>query len=77
MCLLFSACSSKTKQYTFKQKVASMNDLVKQSIETTAIIWKEIVAELRKPVLAIAKGDLKIKGGIGNFNEFMKLFKED
>lgn len=46
------------------------------TIRTTSLIWKEIVAKLRKPLVAITKGDLKIEGGLGNFNEFMGMFRE-
>jgi hypothetical protein len=46
-------------------------------IKTTSKIWKEIVATIRKPLVAIAKGDLNIEGGIGNFSEFMDMFNED
>ncbi len=46
------------------------------TVETTRIIWNEIAAEVRSPVVAIAKGDLKIEGGLGNFNEFMSLFRD-
>ena len=47
------------------------------TIKTTAPIWKEIVAKLRKPTVAIAKGDLKVEGGLRNFSEFMGMFSKD
>ena len=47
------------------------------TIKTTSSIWKEIVGKIRKPTVAIAKGDLKIEGGIRNFSEFMGMFTED
>lgn len=47
------------------------------TITTTSNIWKEIVAKIRKPAVAIAKGDLSIEGGMSNFSEFMDMFKED
>ena len=47
------------------------------TIRTTSLVWKEIVAKVRKPLAAIAKGDLKIEGGLGNFKEFMGMFQED
>jgi len=46
------------------------------SITTTAPIWKEIVAKLRSPKVAIAKGDLEIEGGMMSFGEFMGMFGE-
>lgn len=47
------------------------------TIETTSNVWKEIVAQVRKPLMAIASGDLNIEGGMGNFSEFMGMFKTD
>ncbi|MFK7773766.1 MAG: alkyl sulfatase dimerization domain-containing protein [Saprospiraceae bacterium] len=47
------------------------------TISTTSIIWKEIVAKVRNPKLAIAKGDLSIEGGMGAFGEFMGMFVEE
>ena len=46
------------------------------TITTTSFIWKEIVAKMRKPLVAIAKGDLKIEGGVSDFKEFMGVFSE-
>ncbi len=46
-------------------------------IKTTSQVWKEIVAQIRKPLIAIATGDLKIDGGMGNFKEFMDVFQEE
>ena len=43
-------------------------------ISTTSPIWKEIVGKIKKPAMAIAKGDLKIEGGMRNFSEFMGMF---
>lgn len=43
-------------------------------IETTSLVWKELAAKKRKPLVAIAKGDLKIQGGLGLFKEFMGMF---
>ncbi len=45
-------------------------------IETTSTIWKEILAEIRNPKAAIAKGDLKIEGGMMEFGKFMGMFRE-
>lgn len=45
-------------------------------IETTSTIWKEIVSKMKKPSLEIAKGNLKIEGGMMNFSEFMGMFSE-
>ena len=47
------------------------------TIKTTAPIWKEIVAKIRKPTVAIAKGDLKVEGGLRKFSEFMGMFSTD
>jgi alkyl sulfatase BDS1-like metallo-beta-lactamase superfamily hydrolase len=46
-------------------------------IKTTSKIWKEIVAKIRNPLVAMASGDLKIEGGIGTFREFMGVFQEE
>lgn len=47
------------------------------TIETTSIIWKEVVAKLRQPLVAMATGNLNINGGAGNFKEFMGMFSEN
>lgn len=47
------------------------------SIETTAVVWKEIVSKLRKPISEITKGNLKIEGGMSNFSEMMGMFSEE
>ncbi len=46
-------------------------------VETTAVIWKAIVGEIKSPLAAIIKGEVKIKGGLGNFKEFMGMFQGD
>jgi len=46
-------------------------------IETTTIIWKEILAKLRNPKIEIAKGNLKIEGGMLSFGEFMGMFAKN
>ncbi|MFT6321285.1 MAG: alkyl sulfatase BDS1-like metallo-beta-lactamase superfamily hydrolase [Granulosicoccus sp.] len=47
------------------------------TISTTSTIWKEIVAKVRNPKIAIAKGDLSIEGGMSAFGEFMGMFSEE
>lgn len=39
-------------------------------------VWKELAAEIRNPVLALAKGDIKVKGGLINLVKFLDLFKD-
>lgn len=46
-------------------------------IETTTTIWKEILSKLRNPKIEIAKGNLKIEGGMMNFGEFMGIFSNE
>ena len=46
------------------------------TVRTNSLTWKEIVAKVRKPLVAITKGDLKIEGGLGDFNGFMGKFRE-
>ena len=46
------------------------------SIETTSTTWKEIISKMRKPATEIAKGNLKIEGGMKNFSEFMGMFSD-
>ena len=46
-------------------------------INTDSNIWKEIVSRVRSPLTAMASGDLKIEGGMGDFQEFMGMFRED
>ncbi len=43
-------------------------------ITTTAVIWKEIAAEIRSPTLAVASRKVKVKGGLNKFKKFMNLF---
>jgi len=38
--------------------------------------WKEIVARLAKPAAVLAKGDVKIEGGIINVVNFLGLFRD-
>jgi alkyl sulfatase BDS1-like metallo-beta-lactamase superfamily hydrolase len=38
--------------------------------------WKEIVARLANPAVALAKGDVKIEGGIVNLVKFLNLFSD-
>jgi len=47
------------------------------TISTTSTIWKEIVAKVRNPKIAIAKGDMSIEGGMSAFGEFMGMFSEE
>lgn len=47
------------------------------SIETSASVWKAIMGKRKKPLVAIAKGELKIEGGLQEFREFMGKFSEE
>lgn len=46
-------------------------------IKTTSSIWKEIASKIRNPKLEIARGNLKIEGGLKTFGEFMGMFSDD
>jgi alkyl sulfatase BDS1-like metallo-beta-lactamase superfamily hydrolase len=46
------------------------------SVELKSNIWKEIVAKLRSPVIALAKGDIRIEGSIIELVRFLKLFQQ-
>ena len=46
-------------------------------INVNSNIWKEIVSQVRSPLTAMAGGDLKIEGGIGDFREFMSMYQEN
>lgn len=50
---------------------------VELEVKTTSKIWKEIVGKLRSSLAAIAKGDLKVEGGLGAFRTFMGMFQEE
>ena len=44
------------------------------TLTTTAKVWKEIAAELRNPLTALAKGDLKVDGGLLELKGFLGWF---
>ncbi len=47
-------------------------------IETTSFVWKEILAEIRNPVKALATGEIKVKrGGVTGFATFMGKFERN
>lgn len=39
-------------------------------------VWKEIVAKLTNPAVALAKGEVKIEGGVLNMVKFLNLFRD-
>ena len=47
------------------------------TVSTKSTIWKEIAAEVRSPIKAIASGDLKVEGGLNEFRIFFGKFVLD
>ncbi len=39
-------------------------------------VWKELVAKVRNPALAFARGDIKVKGGLLKLVRFLNMFKD-
>ncbi len=52
-------------------------DPPKTLVRVDSKVWKEIVAGLRNPVLAYAKGDLQIQGSALDLAQFLGLFKSE
>ena len=46
------------------------------SVSVNSTVWKEIVAGIRNPAIALAKGDVKVKGGVLNLVRFLGLFRK-
>jgi len=47
------------------------------AITTDTTTWRSLATELIKPTTAITKGDLKVKGGLLAFKQFMDMFEKN
>lgn len=52
-----------------------LNGAIDVEITTTVPVWRSVAARLTSPAAAIAKGDLKVKGGLIEFKKFMDMFE--
>ncbi len=44
-------------------------------VEMNSQVWKEILVKLRDPLIAFAKGEIKVEGSKTELISFMQLFK--
>ena len=58
-------------------KSSPLHDEPDLTITTKSNVWKEVVAKLRNPLVAITTGALKIEGGSKQFKEFMGMFSDE
>ncbi|HOD15199.1 MAG TPA: alkyl sulfatase dimerization domain-containing protein [Spirochaetota bacterium] len=46
------------------------------TVSLSSSLWKEIAAQTANPAVALAKGDVKIEGGLVNLVKFLSLFRD-
>jgi alkyl sulfatase BDS1-like metallo-beta-lactamase superfamily hydrolase len=46
------------------------------SVTVNSTVWKEVVAGIRNPAVALAKGDVKVEGGVLKLVKFLGLFSK-
>jgi alkyl sulfatase BDS1-like metallo-beta-lactamase superfamily hydrolase len=46
------------------------------SVTVNSTVWKEVVAGIRNPAVALARGDVKVDGGVLNLVKFLGLFSD-
>lgn len=46
------------------------------TVTVSSLLWKEIATKLTNPAVAMAKGDLKVEGGIASLVKFLYLFMD-
>ncbi len=56
----------------FKSSFPEKPDL---TITADADVWRQVVLRLRNPAMAVASGDLRISGGVGDLVTFLRLFE--
>ena len=69
------------KSYTVEVRrgVAWVTPVMKKSdlvVTANSQVWKEIAVKVRNPALALARGDIKVEGGVVNLVKFLSLFQD-